>query len=245
MYTEFASVYDLLMQDVDYAAWARHYLDLLGPGVLKVTECACGTGSITMHFAEAGLKVTGCDLSEEMLQQAMARNRARGLKIPYVKQDMRSLQVTRPQDAVLATCDGVNYLRTEKDALAFFRAAHAALKSGGKLCFDLSSEYKLKNILGNNTLTLDEEDAAYIWQNTWHGKTSTVSLDLTIFTREKNGQGFVRTRESQTQRAWSINDLERLLTEAGFRNIAFFGGMRMSAPQEKDDRIFTLCEKGA
>ena len=245
MYTEFATVYDLLMQDVDYTAWARHYLDLLGPGILKVTECACGTGSVTVHLREAGLNVTGCDLSGEMLQRAMEKSRARGLQIPYVKQDMRALRVPRPQDAVLATCDGVNYLRTEKDALQFFTSARNALRAGGKLCFDVSSEYKLRNTLGNNLLSLDEENAAYIWQNTWHERTKSVSMELTIFTREGDGDRFVRTRESQTQRAWKQSELEELLTEAGFEGIRFFGGMRADAPREKDDRIFVLCEKGA
>ena len=47
MYADFA-VYDRLMQDVDYAAWAAFYMALLdslgvSPGA-AVAECACGTG---------------------------------------------------------------------------------------------------------------------------------------------------------------------------------------------------------
>ena len=36
-------------------------------------------------------------------------------------------------DAVLATCDGVNYLTGPDDLGAFFRSAHACLRDGGLL----------------------------------------------------------------------------------------------------------------
>ena len=56
MYGSFASVYDRLMKDVDYAAWAVHYSQLLalagiGEGAV-VMEAACGTGSLSLHLAE-------------------------------------------------------------------------------------------------------------------------------------------------------------------------------------------------
>lgn len=240
MYTDFAYVYDLLMQDVDYRTWADRYISLLPPGTKRVTECACGTGAITVFLAQRGLRVTGLDLSESMLQLAMEKSRNMGLIIPYVRQDMRFLSVPRPQDAVLATCDGVNYLLTEADALAFFTSARAALKDGGRLLFDISSEYKLQNILGSNTLTLDEEDAAYIWQNTWDDKTRTVQMDLTIFVRQKENGFFRRLQESQVQRAWSTDELGEMLTRAGFADIRFFGGMTDMPPALAEQRIF-IC----
>lgn len=58
MYTAFASVYDRLMADVDYLAWARFYHELMeryGVPRGKVCECACGTGSITIALSKDGL----------------------------------------------------------------------------------------------------------------------------------------------------------------------------------------------
>ena len=57
MYTAFASVYDRLMADVDYLAWARFYHELMeryGVPRGKVCECACGTGSITIQVSLSG-----------------------------------------------------------------------------------------------------------------------------------------------------------------------------------------------
>ena len=47
MYTAFAAVYDRLMRDVDYEAWARHYARLLagahvhGGNVCEIGRASC------------------------------------------------------------------------------------------------------------------------------------------------------------------------------------------------------------
>ena len=97
MYTDFAAIYDLLMQDVDYAAWSVHLLRLLeSRGVTRgasCVECACGTGSLTIPLSRAGLKMTGVDLSGEMLSAAMLKARGAGCFIPFIRQNMASLSL--------------------------------------------------------------------------------------------------------------------------------------------------------
>ena len=140
MYDDFAGVYDTLMDDFDYDAWSAHYLALvhgvLGAQPARMAECACGTGSLTVRFAREGIAVTGVDLSGAMLRRAEEKARAWGVSCAFVRQDMRRLALTRRVDAVLATCDGVNYLTAPDDVRAFFRAAYAALKPGGALLYE-------------------------------------------------------------------------------------------------------------
>ncbi len=155
MYTAFAAVYDRLMRDVDYEAWARHYARLLAGAHVhggNVCECACGTGSLTLPLRRLGYRMTGVDLSRDMLSQAAQPARDAGLEIPFVCQDMCHLQLHRRQDAILCTCDGVNYLTTPDRARHFFRAAYAQLKPGGALIFDVSTPEKLSGTLGDHTL---------------------------------------------------------------------------------------------
>ena len=114
MYTAFASVYDRLMADVDYLAWARFYHELMeryGVPRGKVCECACGTGSITIALSKMGYQMTGVDLSPDMLFEASQKARRTGAMIPFVRQDMRRLHLHRCMDAVLCTNDGLNYLK--------------------------------------------------------------------------------------------------------------------------------------
>ena len=130
MYQGFAEIYDELMNDVNYESWADYYTRLLsiyGIRSGKICECACGTGSLTLPLYRRGFQMTGVDLSREMLWQAAQKARKNGIAIPFVQQDMRCLNLHKPVDAVLATCDGVNYLLDDDRLSAFFAAARAAL----------------------------------------------------------------------------------------------------------------------
>jgi len=238
MYQGFAKIYDDLMNDVNYENWADHYARLLsiyGIRGGKVCECACGTGGLTLPLQRRGFQMTGVDLSREMLWQAAQKARKSGIAIPFVQQDMRALNLHRPVDAVLATCDGVNYLLTEEDLLSFFRAAKRSILPGGALVFDVSTPFKLKNILCAGLMCEDREDVTYLWQNTWHERTRTVSLDLCFFIRESDGR-YRRMEEHQTQRAWNADELKNILWQAGFRAVSIYSEATLNTAGEKDQR---------
>ena len=238
MYQDFAEIYDQLMSDVDYEGWADYYTRLLsiyGIRNGKVCECACGTGNLTLPLYRRGFQMTGVDLSREMLWQAAQKSRKNGVAIPFVQQDMRALNLHRPVDAVLATCDGVNYLQTEEDLTSFFRAAKRAIKPGGALVFDVSTPYKLKHILCGGLMCEDTEQITWLWQNTWHERSQTVDLDLCFFIREEDGR-YRRTEEHQKQRAWDAETLKNLLWKAGFRAVCMYSETTLNAVTEKDQR---------
>jgi len=238
MYTGFAEVYDELMNDVNYERWADFYTQLLwafGIRSGKVCECACGTGSLTLPLQKRGYQMTGVDLSQDMLWIAAQKARQAGVAIPFVRQDMRQLRLHRPMDAVLATCDGLNYLLEDKDVLAFFQSARAALRPGGGLFFDVSTPYKLKNALGNQMICEDREDVTYLWQNRFSEKTGLLDMHLCIFVKQKDGS-YKRIDEEQKQRAHSMQGLVNLLHQAGFDRVMVFGNGKLEAPRETEHR---------
>ena len=238
MYQAFAELYDELMNDVDYEGWADHYTRLLsiyGVREGKICECACGTGGLTIPLFRRGFQVTGADVSQEMLWQAAQKSRKQGASIPFVRQDMRALNLHRPMDAVLATCDGVNYLLTEEDLLSFFRAAYRSVRAGGAFVFDVSTPHKLKDILCSGLFGEDREEITYIWQNTWHEKRQTVELDLTFFVREEDGK-YRRIDERQHQRAWDQQTLKETLWHAGFRAVSIYGDFTLNSSTDGNQR---------
>lgn len=238
MYTGFAEVYDQLMNDVNYSDWADYYVQIMNAfGIRegKICECACGTGGLSLPLYRRGFHVTGVDLSQDMLWIAAQKARQAGIAIPFVRQDMRQLRLHRPMDAVLATCDGVNYLLEDKDALAFFQAARAALRPGGGLFFDVSTPYKLRHALGNEMICEDREDVTYLWQNRFSEKTELLDMHLCIFVKDKDGR-YRRIDEEQRQRAYSMQTLTNLLHQAGFDRVMVFGNGRMEPPKETEHR---------
>ncbi len=240
MYNDFADIYDELMDDYDYDAWSEHYLALvagtLGKLPERMAECACGTGRLTVRFGRAGVNVVGVDLSQAMLRRAEEKARKWGVMAQFVRQDMKKLTLPRRVGAVLATCDGVNYLTGEHDVRAFFGAAYKALLPGGVLCFDLSSRHKLEDVMGDSFFGEERDGLAVLWQNRFARDTHIITMDVTFFVREEDGR-YRRFREQHRQRAHSEQEIVSWLSDAGFTKIETFGQMRTDAPQPEDTRI--------
>ncbi len=248
MYTDFAFAYDRLMNDVPYDAWAGYYARLLEingvfPGA-RCIECACGTGGLTIPLTRIGFRMTGMDLSPDMLNLAQQKAREHGVMIPFIRMDMRSITVQRPVDAVLSTCDGPNYLLTDTDLMSFFRSAYSALKPGGILGFDVSTPYKLSCRLGDRIFTTSEDDLVYVWQGQFNEKQKILDIHLDIFTESDHGL-YRRIQEDQRQRAYDQDELLNLLEQTGFSNIHVYGDRTMIGPEADALRWHIIAKKGA
>lgn len=244
-YSDFAGCYDALMDDVDYAAWADYYLRLLarsGVQPSRLCDCACGTGAMSVQFAARGIRVTGADLSGEMLEQAQKRARAFGAQAMFVQQDMCRLQLPRPVEAIVCACDGVNYLTDDARLTAFFERAFASLKPGGALAFDISSAHKLEHTLGNNFFGEDRDDLSYLWFNRWDTAARTVTMELAFFVREPDGR-YRRFDETHVQKAHDPARLMALLREAGFTFIEIFGDRTFAPPRDDEARVHFLAAR--
>ena len=178
-YEALASIYDVLMDDVNYDQWAEYlHQQMLKnncPGN-RLLDLGCGTGNITIPLAQKGYEITAIDLSKEMLAQAEAKTIAlkqsgAPLQIDWQTQDMTALELYDAEDnfllfdGVIATFDAFNYI-TEPEALQFLlQDLSDHMNDNGILVFDIQTPYKLKEYLGNNIYTLHREDVEYVWEN--------------------------------------------------------------------------------
>ena len=245
-YGGLAGIYDRLMDDVDYSAWADYYLSLLGrAGVIpkRLCDCACGTGSMSIQFASRGISVIGADISPDMLEQAQIRARQMGVQAMFIEQDMCALELTRPVDALVCACDGVNYLLDDGRLNAFFAHAFAAVRPGGALAFDISSAYKLKYVLGDNFFGEERDDAAYLWSNAFDPAAQTVTMDLTFFVKERNGL-YRRFTEVHVQKAHQPAHIAELLKNNGFIDVQVYGDKTFDPPGPDEQRIHFLASRG-
>lgn len=245
VYTHFARDYDRMMHDVDYAGWAEYLCSFLEEheNVGSVLDCACGTGNITLALANRGYAVTGLDLSSDMLNTAQEKARNAGLRIPFICQDMRDIALHHAVDAVVCVCDGINYLRGEADLLQFLASANRTLRSGGLLLFDLSSEYKLRCVLGDKPYFEDSDSYTYLWTNRYHDKTHDCELSLTVFSRETGSRLYRRYDETHIQHAFLQAEIECALKESGFSLLGVFDAFTRNAPTETTLRIQFVCRK--
>ena len=245
-YEEFAAVYDRLMADVDYSAWADYLIALLEKnGVLStdaVLDAACGTGEVTLRLQRAGYRLTGADRSERMLEVAQRKCRTAGFRIPFICQDLRALSLHKPASAITCVCDGVNYLLSGTDLAEFLSAANRSLKQDGLLLFDISSAYKLEHVLGGQTFGDDDPACTYLWQNCFDPKTRLLEMRLSVF-QPDGGGAYRRFDERHVQRAHTETEIETALESAGFSVEGKYGAFTMDAPKPQSERIQFVAQK--
>ena len=241
-YNDFAYVYDTLMKrDVDYEKWAdyiENLFDICGVNPELVCDVACGTGNITIPMAKRGYDMTGVDISESMLN--VAREKAEGLDILFLNQSMTKIDLYGTMGAFLCMIDGINYVLSPKSLLQFFTKIKSCfMDEGAPFIFDVSSEYKLKNIIGNNTFIKSDKNIFYTWQNRYIESKKLSDMFLTFFVRE--GGMYRRFEERHIQRAWSVEELTYLLKKAGFTKIDTYGELSFERPKENEERIVFVC----
>ena len=59
---------------------------------MHVLDVGCGTGNFSLKLARMGLKVTGIDISDNMLKVAENKARAEGLIIDFINMDAHDMK---------------------------------------------------------------------------------------------------------------------------------------------------------
>lgn len=223
-YSTLARFYDQLME-ADYQEWVE-YLLALGrrhhhkPS--RILDLGCGTGSLTIPLAERGYQLTAIDFSREMI--GIAKNKAEnlGCEIPFAVGDMRSLD--RPGeyfDTVISGCDVLNYLICEDDLLASFESVRKLLSPGGLWLFDLNSEYKLREIYGNQSYADLQGGFGYFWDNCYDEEEELCTMDLTFFVQVQDNL-YERKEERHRQKLWTPRKIGEFSAARGFSLLACY-----------------------
>lgn len=241
-YSDMAQVYDKLMhKDINYEEWTdyiENIFDCYDINPKLVCDLACGTGNMTIPLARRGYDMTGIDVSEEMLN--IARNKAEGLDILFLNQNITDLDLYGTMGAFICMIDGLNYILPPKSLLKLFtRIKTCFIDDGGLFVFDISTEYKLKNIIGSNTFIHCGKDIFYSWQNRYLEKKKLSDMFLTFFV--KNGSQYSRFEERHLQRAHSEKELKLMLKKAGFTTIDTYDALTFHKPRNDSERIVFVC----
>ncbi|MCL2702254.1 MAG: class I SAM-dependent methyltransferase [Defluviitaleaceae bacterium] len=240
-YGGFAALYDEFMAGTDYTGWADYIEKIFvrfdaSPKLLL--DLGCGTGSATRLFSARGYDMIGLDSSAEMLSIAKGKDPDN----LYILQDMRSFELYGTVDAIISTCDVLNYLLTPRDLYRVFRLAANYLNPGGLFIFDMNTRYKYRRVLGNRTFARQTNKAAFIWNNRYYPKQCINEYRLTFFRKQENGL-FARFRERHTQRAYPPGTICGLLKAAGLNCLAVYGEKTFAPPKSDTERVFYVAQR--
>lgn len=238
-FTALASVYDAIMADIEYNAWADFVLDYLraeGQRPGRVLDLACGTGASSRPFAARGLSVTGLDASADML--AIAREKLPGVR--FVQGDLRTFELGERFD--LATClfDSLNNLTDPHDLARALARVRAHLNPGGWLAFDVNTRLGVRDLWEEGAIeglatTPEGREVHYHWS---HHYDPARDLGVVQAFCRLDGEEFVETHE---ERGYDVSDLEPLLRAAGFGFFEFCEFPDYAPPGVETPRLWVFA----
>ena len=236
-YNALAEEYDELTGAAGRAQAAERFAEELTRryAVTSAVDAACGTGLFARALARRGVKVTGADISVEMIRRGREHPECAGLDIEWIEAPMQDLAERLPQasaDAVLCLGNSLPHLLTDDDLRRTLRGFFELLKPGG---------VALVHLLNYNRVLAHRErlvgvtragDREYVrFYDFLDGLVRFNALSI----RWRGEEADTQWRATEL-RPYRVEELTAEMTEAGFANIERFARPIFDAfdPEESD-----------
>ena len=239
MYNEFAGFYTR-------GDWPRYSPQMAGilPTVLErfglwprsVLDLACGEGTFAVAMANRGLRVTGVDLSPGMLEIARQRAATVGVRVKFLRQDMRSLSLRGRFDLVTCWFDSLNHLLDIDDLARTFVRVSRVLDDNTIRALAVEWVRELSYV------RLNSGDSFLVSVPGYDAATKIASLHITGFARED--KRWVRIDELHRERGYTFKEIRQCLTRANLRELACWASLdKMDKPRRNTARVWFVAGK--
>jgi SAM-dependent methyltransferase len=210
----------------------------LGPGD-RVLDVPCGSGRHTLELARRGCRVTGLDVSAEAVDHARDAATAERSRVDLRLGDMRDLPTDIRVDAAVCMGNAFGYL-DHAGTRKFLADLAALVVPGGTMILDygfvaeallphLEIEEPPMTLGGIEAVSVNEYDAA---NSRW----------ITSFTFRRGDE---EHRGTSVQHVYTAAEVTRLVTEAGFTQIALYGDTDETPFSFGSPRLLLVARKGA
>ncbi len=244
--TEYADpeIYDLENQDFepDGLFFLEYARKLNGP----VLELGCGTGRVTIPFAQNGMDITGLDVVPAMIERA--KQKAGDLPIQWITADVRSYRLERSFRLIFETGSVFQHMLTRADQEAFLRRVGEHLEDGGR--FIVSLIFPRPELF----TTVDAEKEWFTYPNNagqevrvsgteCYDPVQQVKLE-TAYRRwvDEKGQEHLQVAPLSLRYVFP-QEMESLLHYNGFEVLERFGDWDSSPLAEKSGMMIFVCQK--
>jgi ubiquinone/menaquinone biosynthesis C-methylase UbiE len=223
-----SGIYTHLAQFYEKAGFARFSEDMM-PRVLLLAQqsdwtgrrsmdLACGIGTAAIWLAHKGFRVTGVDISSEMLLRARINAQQAGIGLNWLQQDMRALDYSEGTlDLVTSLQGSLNYMQSLGDLEKVFANAWRVLTPNKLFVFDMLTIEGLAQRWGTGAHVQfdNEQDLTIIIRSTFSYESLSNTMHYIIFHRE--GDSWKRNEEVHSLRGYPIQAVSTALERAGFQ----------------------------
>ena len=235
--------YDDLQINGDISAWGPYVYGLISDYCSikdpSVTDLGCGTGAVTNYLASKGMKVTGVDLSPDMLALASAGDESG--TISWICADITSYEGPSC-GCFISTMDTVGHITDPDELSGIFKTTAESLEEGGVFILDTTTKNHFEKSLGENVFYEDYDDFTLLWVNHYDKESRINHAELTLFELAEDDL-YERYDGELTARFYSPEEIEEMAQKAGLKKLAVFGELNREAPSDKDERIFFVFGK--
>ena len=167
-------------------------------------DLACGTGVLCEILQKSGIKASGMDFSEGMIDIARENNP----DIEYEVADMITYRPEKRFDLVTCTGDALNHIIDLKNVEQIFQNVYGYLNEGGYFIFDILNE---KEVASEEPFDLDFSDTVKARFVVTQNQKGIINLKTTVF--ENGVQQF---EENITETVHDPEVICDLLRKSGF-----------------------------
>lgn len=178
----------------------------------KIIDLACGTGVLCHVLSKDGYKVSGLDVSKEMLTIARKKN----LRLKFFHKDLRKFTL-KPRFHI-ATCsfDSLNHIMENAELIAAFKNVSNCLEKKGLFIFDINMPLGLMG--WRHSSTISGKDYLIHRAGSYNETSRIAQIAIEAFVKTR-GKYYDRIYEQFYQKGYPTPVIRKMLKQAGFNKI--------------------------
>jgi SAM-dependent methyltransferase len=240
---------DAITYDLEHPRWGPEgpfYLEFARQAAGPVLELGCGTGRLTIPFAQQGIDMVGLDVAPQMLARAKAK--AGDLPIRWVEADIRTFHLETQFELIFTTGFVFHHLLNRSDQEAMLARVREHLAPEGQFVVDIWF------LPPTSMVDVPEEKAwySYVDNNGYEVNVSGLERydplhqiwDQTIYRRWTDSDGQRVTRQTKLAFRYIYpQEMEALVHYNGLRVLSRYGDWDRSPLTDKRGCHIYVCGK--
>lgn len=210
-------------------------------GITSALDAGCGTGFHALLLAQLGVKVTGIDLSRDMLKRAEQHARELGLEVEFLQSSFQT-PLKKQFDAVFCLGNSLAHILSLEELRATL-SSFAQMLAPGKIVFLQNLNYDRILAKKERVQSIKESNGMTYIRFYDYGE-ETIAFNL--LTIGKINGSVVQKFQSVKLRPWLRAELVTLLKENGFGDVKSYGGISMEEfhPESSKDLVLLARKSG-